>query len=73
MRKLLLSSVALTILMITPAIGADLRAPVYRGRPLLPPIAVFSWTGCYIGGHIGGGYAWTESANRGLREQLLSI
>ena len=24
---------------------------------------MFSWTGCYIGGSIGGGYAWTENTN----------
>jgi outer membrane immunogenic protein len=34
--------------------AADLRLPV-KGTPLLP---VFNWTGCYIGGYVGG--AWNE-------------
>jgi outer membrane immunogenic protein len=60
MKKLLLASVALTVLA-APAIAADLRvkAPVYKAPP---PVAYFSWTGCYVGGHVGGLWArkdWT--------------
>ena len=34
--------------------AADLpvRAPVYKGPP--PVVTYFSWTGCYVGGHVGG-------------------
>jgi outer membrane immunogenic protein len=37
--------------------AADIRAirPVYKGPP---PITVYNWTGCYIGGQIGG--QWTR-------------
>ena len=34
---------------------------MYKALPVAMP--VFSWTGCYIGGNIGGGYAWTENTN----------
>ena len=62
MRKLLLSGIALAVLA-GPAMAADLQArpPLYKAPP--PPVPVWSWTGCYIGGHLGGGYAWTENTN----------
>jgi outer membrane immunogenic protein len=59
MKKILLSGAALAALVAGPAIAADL-APMYKA-PL--PMPVFSWTGCYIGGSVGGGYAWTENTN----------
>ena len=62
MRKLFLSGVAFAALAAGPAFAADLsRPPMYRAPP--PPVPVFTWTGCYIGGNIGGGYAWTENTN----------
>src|SRR5947199_7338008 len=61
MKKMLLASVALTALSQASVFAADLaRAPVYRASPGIP---AFSWAGCYIGGHLGAGYAWTESVN----------
>src|SRR5262245_10200426 len=60
MKKLLLSGAALAALVAGPAVAADLAVPIYKG---LPPIPMFSWTGCYIGGSVGGGYAWTENTN----------
>lgn len=59
MKKILLSGVAGTILMIGSAQAADLgpRRPVYKAPPpAMVPAPVFSWTGCYIGGNIGGGW-----------------
>jgi outer membrane immunogenic protein len=50
MKNLLLSGVALSIL-VTPVIAADL-APSFKS-----PIPVYTWTGCYVGGDIGGGWA----------------
>src|SRR5258708_38719898 len=62
MKKRLLAGVAFAALAVGPAMAADRAArPVYKAPP--PPMPVYSWTGCYIGGHIGGGYAWTENAN----------
>jgi outer membrane immunogenic protein len=65
MRRELLASVSAIALVIAgasavtlfsdPADAADLRAPV-RAAP--PPIAapVYSWTGCYVGAHVGWGW-----------------
>jgi outer membrane immunogenic protein len=54
MKKFLLAGVALSVLVAGPAMAADLpaRGPVYKGPP--PVVTYFSWTGCYIGGHVGG-------------------
>jgi outer membrane immunogenic protein len=61
MKKLLLSGVAFVGLAAAPAFAADLStAPLYKAPP---PVPVFSWTGCYIGGSIGGGYAWNTNTN----------
>jgi outer membrane immunogenic protein len=63
MKKLLLASVALVAVAAgTPVSAADLpsRAPAYKA-PIVAPVA-FSWTGCYIGAHLGGGFGnkrWT--------------
>jgi outer membrane immunogenic protein len=53
MKKLLLSATALTALIAGPAMAADLSrpAPAYKAPP---PVYVFSWTGCYFGGNVGG-------------------
>src|SRR5882672_11121274 len=37
------------------AMGADLRLPTKAPRPVVP--TPFSWTGCYIGGNVGGATA----------------
>jgi outer membrane immunogenic protein len=62
MRKLLLSGAALAALVAGPAVAADLsvRPPMYKA---MPPVPMFTWSGCYIGGSVGGGYAWTENTN----------
>ena len=47
MRKFLIGCIALTTLIAGPALAADLpvKAPAYKA----PPVAVFSWTGFYVG------------------------
>lgn len=54
MKKFLLAGVALSAFVAGPAMAADLpvRAPVYKGPP--PVVTYFSWTGCYVGAHVGG-------------------
>jgi outer membrane immunogenic protein len=60
-KKVLLTGAALTALNLGSATAADLaRTPVYRAAPVAQ---AFSWSGCYIGAHLGAGYAWTESIN----------
>jgi outer membrane immunogenic protein len=53
MKKLLLAGAAMLALFGGTATAADLRAPppVYRAPP---PVYVYSWTGCYVGGNVGG-------------------
>src|SRR6516225_10755923 len=53
MRKLLLANLAaLAMTMAGSAFAADM--PITKAPPL---VERFSWTGCYLGGHIGGGFA----------------
>jgi outer membrane immunogenic protein len=61
MKKFLLASAAL-IAFGLPASAADLavKAPMYKAPP---PIPVFSWTGCYVGGNVGGVWAHKEWTN----------
>jgi outer membrane immunogenic protein len=55
MKKFLLGSIAAAAFIASPAMAADMavKAPVYKAPPP-PPVALFTWTGCYIGGHGGG-------------------
>jgi outer membrane immunogenic protein len=64
MKKLLLGSIAL----LAPAIGGSAwAADIPRKAPAAAPApaaeAVVSWTGCYLGGNIGGGWATKDWAN----------
>ena len=52
MKKLLLVGTALTALLGGSALAADLRRPAYT-----PPPPVYTWTGFYIGGNLGGAWA----------------
>jgi outer membrane immunogenic protein len=59
MKNQLITSAALTALFFgSAAMAADMpvKAPIYKA----PPAAVYSWTGCYIGGNAGGKSARTE-------------
>jgi opacity protein-like surface antigen len=50
MRKFLLGTAVLMTL-VSPAAAADVRAPFHKVPP--PAVPVWSWTGCYVGGHAG--------------------
>ncbi len=52
--KKILGGFVVSALLAAPAMAADMRMPV-KAAPA-PIVTVFSWTGCYIGGHVG--YAW---------------
>jgi len=50
----------------SPAYSADVHAkPVYKAAPA-PPVVPYSWTGFYIGGHVGGGWStdWGGTATQ---------
>jgi outer membrane immunogenic protein len=51
MKKLLASASILVL----GSIGASAADLPMKAAPMIAPIPVFSWTGCYIGGHVGGG------------------
>jgi outer membrane immunogenic protein len=51
MKRLLIAGAALAALIGTPALAADMAAPVYKAPPPLAP--VYSWTGFYIGVNAG--------------------
>src|SRR5262245_17046371 len=58
-KKLALPVAAITALLAGGASAADMRMPVKAPPPA--PVAVFSWTGCYVGA--GGGYGmWNQRA-----------
>jgi outer membrane immunogenic protein len=56
MKKLLLGA-ALLAFGVAPAFAADMAV---KARPMAAPIVTYNWTGCYIGGNVGGGWARNE-------------
>jgi outer membrane immunogenic protein len=65
MRKLLLANaVALAMTVAGPALAADM--PLKAETPFA---ARFSWTGCYLGGHLGGGFAHKDITDPALLVQ----
>lgn len=45
------------------AFAADLARPVYKAPSQFTPVPVFTWTGLYIGGHVG--YGWSKMSGNG--------
>lgn len=63
MKKILLAGVATTAIAVAvPASAADLRMPV-KAAPIAAPAPYFSWTGCYIGAHVGWGWGNKDFVN----------
>jgi outer membrane immunogenic protein len=50
--KLLFGAAFVTLTAVAPAFAADLAAKIPTKIPAAP--SQFSWTGCYIGAHVGG-------------------
>jgi outer membrane immunogenic protein len=48
------------------ALAADLAARPYTKAPAAAPVMTYHWTGCYIGGNVGGGWARIEQSRIGL-------
>ena len=60
MKSLFLRAAALWVLLAGPALAADMSLkPYYKAPPAVAP--VFSWTGFYIGGNVGGAWENTET------------
>src|SRR3954451_11570596 len=66
MNKFLTGSIAAAAIAVAmPALAADM-APRYTKAPAPAPVMVYNWTGCYIGGNVGG--AWAR-----IRETSVSV
>lgn len=63
MKQLLLATSALIVA--GSAHAADLGARPYTKAPMAAPVP-FSWTGCYVGGHVGGGAHRTSFTETGV-------
>lgn len=62
MKKTLVASLALVTLSAAPALAADLSARMHTKAPALPA-PIYTWTGFYIGGHIGGAFPSGNNLN----------
>ena len=61
MKKILLGAAALAA-MAAPAFAADIQPRPYTKAPAYTaPAVVYNWTGFYIGGHLGGAFAGSDS------------
>src|SRR5262245_42890924 len=59
--------------MTLPAAAADLGARPIAKAPVAAPVAVYNWSGFYIGGHVGGLWSdkdWTEVTNPAVTRNL---
>jgi outer membrane immunogenic protein len=57
MKRIMLTTAALGALLVAgPALAADLSMPMPYKSPAYAPVPYFTWTGCYLGGHVGGGW-----------------
>jgi outer membrane immunogenic protein len=59
MKKLALTTVAISALLTGAASAADLAARPYTKAPMAAPVAIYNWTGFYIG--VSGGGAWSDT------------
>jgi outer membrane immunogenic protein len=66
MKKSILGAVALVAIGVAPALAADLPARTYTKAPAVVPVVTYNWTGCYIGGNVGGAWAKTQQTRIGL-------
>jgi outer membrane immunogenic protein len=60
MRNLVLATTCAIGVNAVPALAADLPAKMPVKAPVIAPAPYFSWTGCYVGGHVGGGWGRKE-------------
>ena len=64
MKRILLAALAMTALGSASALAADLpQRPEYKAPMMVAPVA--NWTGCYIGGNIGGAFGDGSASTTG--------
>src|SRR5262245_12688310 len=59
LRTLISAAAAGSLIVLAPAHGADM--PIAKAR-VAAPVAVWNWTGFYVGGHVGGGWGDADLA-----------
>jgi outer membrane immunogenic protein len=59
MKRVLTATLGLLAISAVPAAAADL--PV-KARPMVPVVTAYNWTGCHIGGNVGGKWARTSGS-----------
>src|SRR6266851_849014 len=57
MRRHLGWALASVILVALSGLGGAMAADMaVKARPVAPPVVIYNWSGCYIGGNVGGGW-----------------
>jgi outer membrane immunogenic protein len=59
LQKLLIAA-SIIVLSAASVSAADLAPRPYTKAPAMAPVMTYNWTGCYIGGNVGGGWARTN-------------
>ena len=76
MKTRFLIGAALLAVLSGPVTAADLSRPAPAPAPVYkapPPMTVYSWSGCYLGGHAGGDWSsasYTHDNGAGLVESF---
>ena len=71
MKMLALHVAAISVLLAGAASAADLRQPVPVKSPAPVPVAVYNWTGCYVGA--GGGYGMVNQDTQTFTIRLVRL
>jgi outer membrane immunogenic protein len=64
MKRIITAAATAAVLLAGTAVGTAADMAV-KARPMAPPPVIWSWTGFYIGGHVGAGWGTTESTLTG--------
>src|SRR3982074_2798333 len=59
LQKLLIAA-SIIVLSAASVSAADLAPRPYTKAPAMAPVMTYNWTGCYIGGNVGGGWGRTN-------------
>jgi outer membrane immunogenic protein len=73
MKKASIVSAAIVALLATPAMAADLPAPMPTKAPLMPVMVIPSWTSCYVGGNVGAAWERTNVTDEVAGYEIASL